>query len=77
MLSSERKQRAGDQRRALIPLHEHPNAQVRLKAAIATLALAPHAARQALQIIRNREEYPQAAARGMIRAVDDGSFIPR
>jgi hypothetical protein len=73
----ELKQRTGDQRRALISLHEHPNAQVRLKAAIATLALAPDAARQALEIISAREEYPQAAdARGMIRAVDDGSFIP-
>jgi predicted transcriptional regulator len=35
------------------------------------------AARQALQIISDREEYPQAAdARGMIRAVDDGTFVP-
>jgi len=73
----ELKQRTGDQRRALIPLYEHPNAQVRLKAAIETLALAPDAARQALQIISDREEYPQAAdARGMMRAVDDGTFVP-
>ena len=64
----ELKRRTGDQRRALIPLYTHPNAQVRLKAAIATLALAPDAARQALQIISDRQEYPQAAdARGMIR----------
>jgi hypothetical protein len=76
-VEQELKQRAGDQRRALIPLYEHPNAQVRLKAAIATLALAPEAARQALQIISDREEYPQAAdARGMMRAVDDGTFVP-
>ena len=38
-VGQELKQRPGDQRRALIPLYEHPNAQVRLKAAIATLAL--------------------------------------
>ena len=76
-VEQELKQRTGDQRRALIPLYEHPNAQVRLKAAIATLALAPEAARQALQIISDREEYPQAAdARGMTRAVDDGTFVP-
>jgi len=67
-VKQELRQRTGDQRCALIPLYEHPNAQVRLKAAIATLALAPAAARQALQIISDRQEYPQAAdARGMIR----------
>jgi hypothetical protein len=76
-VGQELKQRPGDQRRALIPLYEHPNAQVRLKAAIATLTLAPDAARQTLQIISDREEYPQAAdARGMMRAVDDGTFVP-
>ncbi len=67
----------GDQRQALLPLLDHPNAQVRLTSAIATLALAPEAARRALQIISDREEYPQAAdARGMMRAVDEGSFVP-
>ncbi len=73
----ELKQRPGDQRRALIPLFEHPNAQVRLKAAIATLAMAPGPARETLQIISDRQEYPQAAdARGMMRAVDEGTFVP-
>jgi hypothetical protein len=73
----ELRRRPGDQRRALIPLHAHPNAQVRLKSAIATLALAPEAARRALQNISDRQEYPQAAdARGMISALDDGSFVP-
>src|SRR5882762_6457710 len=52
------KSRNGDQRRALLPLFLHPNAQVRLKAATATLALAPEAARQTLQIISDRQEYP-------------------
>jgi hypothetical protein len=76
-VGQELKQRPGDQRHALIPLYEHPNAQVRLKAAIATLALARDAARRALQIISDREEYPQAAdARGMMRAVDNGTFVP-
>jgi hypothetical protein len=69
--------RAGDQRRELIPLHGHPNAQVRLKSAIATLALAPAAARRTLQIISDRQEYPQAVdARGMMSALDEGRFIP-
>jgi hypothetical protein len=71
------KSRNGDQRRALLPLFLHPNAQVRLKAATATLALAPEAARQTLQIISDRQEYPQAAdARGMMRAVDKGRYVP-
>lgn len=73
----ELKGRAGDQRRALIPLYAHPNAQVRLKSAITTLALAPQAARRTLQAISDREEYPQAAdARGMMSALDDGTFVP-
>jgi hypothetical protein len=64
-------------RRALIPLLEHPNPQVRLKSAITTLALAPEAARRALQIISDRNEYPQAAdARGMMSDLDEGRFIP-
>ncbi len=36
----------GDQRRALLPLHNHRNAQVRLMAAIATLEQEPKASRQ-------------------------------
>lgn len=76
-IKQELKIRAGDQRRALLALLDHPNAQVRLKSAITTLALAPEAARQALQVISDRQEYPQAAdARGMMRALDEGSFIP-
>ena len=72
-----KKQRNGDQRRALVPLFSHPNAQVRLKAALATLAVAPRMARQTLQTISDREEYPQAAdARGMMRALDEKTFIP-
>lgn len=74
----ELKARDGDQRHALLPLLDHPNAQVRLKAAIATLAVAPEAARQTLQIISDRNEYPQAAdARGMMRAFDERRFVPR
>ena len=38
---AELKSREGDQRTALQPLLLHPNAQVRLKSAISTLALAP------------------------------------
>jgi Domain of unknown function (DUF2019) len=76
-LEEELKKRPGDQRRALLPLLEHLNAQVRLISAIATLALAPEAARQTLQVISDRQEYPQAAdARGMMRALSEGTYIP-
>ena len=70
--------RGGDQRRALVPLLSHQNAQVRLKAALAALPVAPEAARSTLQMISDRKEYPQAAdARGMIEALDEGTYRPR
>jgi hypothetical protein len=76
-VEQELKNRAGDQRRALIGLLAHPNAQVRLKTAIATLALVPDAARVTLQTISDHNEYPQAVyARDMIAALADGGFIP-
>jgi hypothetical protein len=76
-MENELKGRDGDQRRALVRLYDHPNAQVRLTSASATLALSPEAARRTLQTISDRQEYPQAAdARGMIRSVDDGTFVP-
>jgi hypothetical protein len=66
-----------DQRRALLPLYHHPNAQVRLKAAVATLAVAPEAARRMLEIIANSNEYPQAGDAGMtLRQLDRGAFVP-
>jgi hypothetical protein len=71
------KRRAGDQRHALVDLLKHPNAQVRLRAAIATLALTPDLARKTLQNISDWDEYPQAPdARGMLRGLDDGSYEP-
>ena len=73
----ELKNRPGDQRRVLAPLLNHHNAQVRLKAAITLLAVEPDAARQALNFIKDTKEFPQAAdAFGMIRALDDGSYVP-
>lgn len=76
-VKKELKARAGDERRLLLPLLEHRNAQVRLKAAIATLAIEPEAARNALQKIVDQKEFPQAAnASGMIDAVDEGRYVP-
>lgn len=76
-LQSSLKALDGDQRRALTILYENPNAQVRLQAALATLATSPQTARSVLQEISDRNEYPQAIdARGMIRALDNGSYQP-
>jgi hypothetical protein len=76
-VKQELQNRAGDQRWALITLLAHPNAQIRLKSTIATLALVPDAARTTLQTISDQNEYPHAAyARDMINALGDGRFIP-
>ena len=76
-VEEELKVRGGDQRQALLGLYDHPNGHVRLKAAKATLAVAPEAARRALQSIIDRREYPHALDAGMtIRALNDGTFVP-
>src|SRR5262245_61800980 len=61
----ELKNRSGDQRRALLRLYEHPNTHVRLKAAKATLAIAPRAARRLLEAIADSGEYAHAGDAGM------------
>lgn len=77
LVKSQLMQREGDQRLLLLPLLLHSNAQVRLKSAIATLALDRAAALHALQMISDSNEYPQAAdARGMLRAVSEGRYSP-
>ena len=58
---TELKQRQGDQRRALLPLLDHPNLQVRMKAAHAVLAISPALARKALESVRASEIMSQAA----------------
>lgn len=68
---------AGDQRRALMVLYDHPNAQVRLKAAKATLGVAPGEARAVLERLVKFKEFPQALDAGMtLRFLDDGTFKP-
>lgn len=77
LLKRELKDRQGDGRSNLLPLLKHKNAQVRLKAAITTLSIDGQAARQALQNISDRNEYPQAAsARSMMDALDEGRYVP-
>jgi Domain of unknown function (DUF2019) len=73
----ELKERDGDQRRALLRLYDHPNAQVRLKAVKATLAVAPERARRMLEIIAESRVYPQAGEAGMsIDNLERGIFKP-
>jgi hypothetical protein len=77
-LEEELKSRPGDQRHRLLDLYEHPNAQVRLKAAKRTLAIAPVAARQMLETIANSQEFPQAGEAGMsLINLDRGIFRPK
>ena len=76
-VEQELKTRAGDQRQELLRLYDHSNAQVRLKAVLATLAVAPEAGRRMLEIIANSREYPQAGEAGMaLRQLDRGAFKP-
>jgi hypothetical protein len=73
----ELKEREGDQRRALMALFNHPSMQVRLKAAVETLAVAPYEARLQLRAIAESQWFPQAGDAGMtVRGVEDGSFKP-
>jgi len=73
-IKDELARRPGDERTALVPLFDHPNPQVRLNSAQWALAVAPVAARAALQILWDRKEFPQAAhARQSLMALDEGT----
>src|SRR5436853_7723728 len=74
-IKAELKSRKGDQRTALLPLYKHRNGQVRLKAAIATSALEPKAARRVLRGIADAEYSPQTAdARDILEGLDSGEY---
>lgn len=76
-IKSELKSRPGDQRSALLPLYNHKNMRVRVKAAKATLAIAPQAARAQLEAIRASGWQPQALEAGMsLGFLDDGVYKP-
>ncbi len=77
LLVAELKARPGDARRELARYFQHPNAQVRVQAAIYCLALLPLESRQVLQRISDRNEFPQAAdATGIMMAIDAGRYVP-
>jgi hypothetical protein len=72
----ELKRREGDQRRALLPLLDHPNPQVRMRAAHAVLSISPALARKAFESVRDSQIFPQAMDAGMtLRALDNGTYI--
>ena|SRR5882757_2113302 len=76
-VEEELKGRGEDQRRALLQLHGHSNAQVRLAAAKATLAVAPEAARNLLRAIADSHDNPQSGDAGMCLVnLDRGIFKP-
>lgn len=73
----ELKNRDGDQRRALVALHRHSNAQVRLMSANSTLMLAPKASQAVLEELSKSRIFPQAANAGMmLEALASGRFVP-
>lgn len=76
-IAKELKRRPGDQRRALLALHDHPNIEVRLMAARATLAIAPIEARKVIESIAASNRFPYAGDAGMcIEMLDKGVFVP-
>jgi Domain of unknown function (DUF2019) len=76
-IKKELKARRGDQRRALAALYDHRNPQVRFDAAMATLVVFPDEARAALQMIIDRQEFPQAGEAGFtLGDLGAGRFTP-
>ncbi len=76
-VKAELKNRSGDERRALRALYDHPNIQVRLMAARATLALSPVEARRVIESIAASNDFPYAGDAGMcLWALDEGIFKP-
>lgn len=76
-IRDELKHTDGDQRRAILPLLDHSNVQVRLMAANTLLDIAPQSARRTLEGVRDSGIQPQCAdASGMIRALDNGFIVP-
>ena len=78
VIENELKSRPGDQRSALLALYNHKNMQVRIKAAKATLAIVPEAARAQLEAIRLSGWQPQAGDAGMsLWFLDRGVHKPK
>jgi Domain of unknown function (DUF2019) len=68
----------GDQRRALLPLINHENAQVRLMAASSLLTIVPDRAKRALESVRDSGIVPSSVqAEGLLDGLENGSFVPK
>lgn len=77
MVALEEELKSRGQGRLLMRFYDHPNLQLSLNAAKATLAIAPIEARHQLEAIRSSKIYPQAADAGMaVRMLDRGAFKP-
>lgn len=76
-IDNELRSRGTEARRALQRLFDHPNAQVRVRAAARSLTVAPVQARRTLEDVVASREFPQAGDAGMlISGLDDGTFKP-
>ena len=76
-VDNELRNRGIEARLRLLALYEHPNAQVRIKAAKRTLGIAPAEARRVLETIEASGEQPQALEAGMsLWNLDRGVFKP-
>jgi len=76
-ICDELKRRPGDQRAVLISLFGHPNAQVRLMAAHAMLAIAPVEARAQIEAIHDSKIPIQSLSAGMTLVnLDNGFYKP-
>ncbi len=76
-VTEELKSREGDARTALVALYRHPNVEVRMGAAKATLAVNPEGARDLLIAIEKLNRFPQSPSAGMcLSSLEDGTFKP-
>lgn len=76
-VDNELRARGREARLALLELYTHPNMQVRLKAAVRTLGVAPEAARSVIQAIADSKWPPQYLDAGMtLTNLDNGTFVP-
>jgi hypothetical protein len=76
-VSGELKSRGNDERRSLMQLYGHKSIQVRLKAAIHTLALNPVQAKQIIREISTWKWCWQCLPAGMLlRSMEEGRYKP-
>ena len=76
-IDRELRRRGREARLALMPLYDHPNAQVNLQAARYTLGVAPERARERLQVIADSDWPPQFwQARSILSALEHGNLKP-